>query len=199
MSGYDASDSNEDARVAKRDNHTAARRGRPAADRSVSHDRESTDAVRRAERRAMLTNIDTLLPQPPKMPGFHLFWATTTNQRDPIEFRQRLGYTFVTPEELPDFKLEQSQKAGEATTDRIMVNEMVLMKILEEDFRSDMMEKHHYLPKEQIEGLSKDLRFDRDGRGRQVAYTGGEFQNGKADGFHSLRSNSNMLSLDGVI
>lgn len=203
MTGSQASDSNEDARVAKRDNYSGARRGRPAADRSATHDRENSDAIRRAERRAMLNDINTLLPNPPKIPGFHLFWATTTNQKDPIEFRQRLGYTFVTPEEVPDFRLDQSQKAGEATSDRIMVNEMVLMKIREDDFVGDMLDKHHYQPKEMIENLSNSVRMDRDGKGRQVAFTGGDFRDGKAEGYHglnsTLRTNQNMLSLEGIL
>lgn len=185
-----------DERIAKRADNGVARRGRPPL--HVSQNRESTDAIRREERRSMLRDVNTLLPTPPAMPGFHLFWATTTNNKDTVENRQRLGYAFVTRDELPDFCLN-SQKSGEATDDRIMINEMVLMKINEQDFVDDVIYKHHDLPKEAIENLNSSVRMQNDGKGRRVAYTGGEFNDGRADGFNSLRVNSNMLSLEGVI
>lgn len=187
-----------DERIAKRDNLGAARRGRPPLDRSAGRDsRDNTDSIRRAERRAMLSDVNTLLPHPPKMPGYHLYWATTTNTKDSIENRQRLGYEFVTRAELPDFHLN-TQKSTELAEDRIMINEMVLMKINEADFIDDMLYKHHDLPTESIENLKNSVRMERDGKGRNIAFTGGEFQNGVSDGFQALRSNSTP-SLNGVL
>lgn len=192
MTGVDTDD-----RIAKRADNGVARRDRQSTDRTITQDRGNTDSVRRAERRSMLTSSDILLPQPPKIAGYHLFWATTTNTKDSIENRQRLGYEFVKRAELPDFNLN-TQKAGELTEDRIMVNEMVLMKINEADFVDDMLYKHHDLPTEAIDNLKNSIRMERDGKGRNVAFTGGEFQGGLADGFHSLRSNSTP-SLEGVV
>ncbi len=191
------SSNDSDERIAKRADNGVARRGRPPADRPVTQNRENSDSLRRAERRAMLSDVNTLLPNPPKMPGYHLFWATTTNQKDSVEQRQRLGYEFVTRAELPDFHLS-SQKSGELTEDRIMVNEMVLMKIDEQDFIDDMLYKHHDLPKEAIDNLKNSVRMERDGKGRNIAFTGGEFQGGMADGFRNLQSNSTP-SLEGVL
>lgn len=174
-----------DERIAKRADNGQTRRGRPSLDRNITENRQSTDSVRRAERNAMLRDVNTLLPPAPDMPGYHTFWATTTNQKDPIEGRQRMGYEFVARSELPDFCLN-SQKSGELTEDRIMVNEMVLMKLPEELWHEDMMYKHHDLPTESIQNLKDSVRIGQDGRGRQVAYSGGEFSNGIADGYAAL-------------
>ncbi len=124
-----ANTENQDGRIAKRAGNGSARTDRLFQDRSNTQDRENTDSVRRAERRAMLTDVNTLLPQPPSIPGFHCFWATTTNNKDTVENRMRQGYSFVTRAELPDFCLSSSQKSGESTEDRIMVNEMVLSRL----------------------------------------------------------------------
>lgn len=180
MAGVDS-----DQRIAKRADNGVARRGRPSLDRNITQDRENSDPIRRAERRAMLSDVNTLLPHPPKMPGYHLFWATTTNTKDSVENRQRLGYAFVTRDELPDFVLN-TQKSGEATDDRIMINEMVLMKINEQDWEDDMLYKHHDLPNESIDNLKSGINVMKDGRGQSVGYTGGEFSNGISDGFSSL-------------
>lgn len=174
-----------DERIAKRADNGVARRGRPSIDRNITQNRENSDPIRRAERRAMLSDVNTLLPHPPKMPGYHLFWATTTNTKDSVETRQRLGYAFVTRDELPDFALN-TQKSGEATDDRIMINEMVLMKINEQDWEDDMLYKHHDLPNESIDNLKSGINVMKDGRGQNVAYTGGDFSNGISDGFASL-------------
>lgn len=173
---------NQDERIAKRDDNGSSRVNRLATDRSKTENREDSDSVRRAERRAMLNDVNTLLPTPPSIAGFHAFWATTTNNKDTVENRQRQGYSFVTRAELPDFCLN-SQKTGESTEDRIMINEMVLMKIDQETWDDDMMYKHYDLPKETIQNLKDSVQISRDGKGRPIAYSGGEFNNGVADGY----------------
>lgn len=181
-----ASADNQDERIAKRADNGSARANRLTLDRPQTENRDNTDSVRRAERRAMLNDVNTLLPAPPPILGFHTFWATTTNNKDSVENRQRMGYSFVTRAELPDFLLN-SQKSAEATEDRIMINEMVLMKIRQEDWEEDMMYKHYELPSESIKNLKESVRIGQDGRGRQVAYSGGEFSNGVADGYGATR------------
>ncbi len=177
-----SSTDNQDERIAKRADNGSTRGNRLTLDRPQTENRENNDAVRRAERRAMLSDVNTLLPNPPKIPNFHTFWATTTNNKDSVENRQRMGYSFVTRAEMPDFLLS-SQKMGESTEDRIMVNEMVLMKIDEATWEDDMLYKHYDLPAESMKNLKDSVQIRRDGRGRQVAYTGGEFNNGVADGY----------------
>lgn len=189
-------DVDSDERIAKRADNGVARRGRPPLNRTEGREeRDNSESIRRAERRAMLNDVNTLLPPIPKIAGYHCFWATTTNSKDSVEQRQRLGYEFITRAELPDFLLN-SQKFGELTEDRIMINEMVAMKIPEDMWEDDMLYKHHDLPNESINNLKDSVRLGQDGRGRQVAYTGGEFNNGIADGFASLRLDK--PSLEGV-
>lgn len=182
----------QDERIAKRAGNDAARGNRLTLDRSQTEDRENTDSVRRAERRAMLSDVNTLLPPAPDMPGYHTFWATTTNNKDTVEGRQRMGYTLVARAELPDFCLN-SQKSGEISEDRIMINEMVLMKLPMDLWQEDMMYKHHELPSESIQNLKDSVRIGQDGKGRQVAYSGGEFNNGVADGYGMTRLNRPTL------
>ncbi len=179
------SNSNEDERIAKRTGNGSARADRASSDRASTQDRDKSDLVRREERRALLRDTNTLLPDAPEIPGYHLFWATTTNQKDSIEVRQRRGYTFVTRSELPGFMMN-SQKDGELTTDRIMVNEMVLMKINREDWESDMMDVHYHQPLEYTNNLKNKVHTMQDGRGQAIGYTGGEFRSGTSDGFDSL-------------
>jgi hypothetical protein len=169
-------------------NNADERANRLSADRAVTENREVTDAQRRAERFSMLRDVNTLLPVPPELPGYHLCWLTTTNNKDTLEHRYRLGYSLVKPEELPGFKLD-SQKSGEATSDRIMVNEMVLAKIAHDTWIEHMTYLHHDLPQETMKNLRDSVRIGQDGRGRSVAYSGGDFKEGVSDGYNSLVSN----------
>lgn len=180
-----ASAETQDERIAKRADNGSARADRLTSDRSTTENREKTDSVRAKERHAMLRDTNTLLPVPPEMPGYHLIWLTTTNGKDTIESRQRLGYELVKRSELPDFALN-SQKSGEVTEDRIMINEMVLAKIQHDLWIEDMTYLHHTVPTEAAKNLKDSVRIGQDGKGRNVAYTGGEFNSGVSDGYNSL-------------
>ena len=176
---------NQDERIAKRVGNDPVRGNRLTLDRSNTENRENTDAVRKAERRAMLRDVQTLLPNIPDIDGYHTVWLTTTNSKDPLEARFRQGYTLIKRAELPDFCLD-SQKMGEATSDRIMVNEMVAAKIPYDLWHDDMIELHHTIPLEQMTNLKNSVRIGQDGKGRSVGYSGGEFQSGVSDGFNTL-------------
>lgn len=173
----------EDKRLVNSDERVS----RMSDDRAVTENRVNTDAVRAEDWQSMLRDVNTLLPVPPEMPGFHFCWLTTTNNKDTLENRFRLGYSLVKPEELPNFKFD-SQKSGEATSDRIMINEMVLAKIPHDTWIKYMTYLHHTLPQETMKNLRDSVRIGQDGRGRSVAYSGGEFQNGVSDGYNSLVS-----------
>lgn len=193
---FSAEIDNTDQRLSKRADNGSARTNRVSSDRPISESRENTDSMRAEEWKAMLRNTDTLLPPPPKVDGFHSFWATTTNSKDSVEQRQRMGYQFITRSEAPNYGFD-TQKSGEATDDRIMINEMVAMKIPQDLWEKHMMYKHYELPTESITDLKNSVRMGQDGRGRSVAYTGGEFQNGVADGFASL-GKMGVPTLNGV-
>lgn len=186
----------QDERIAKRSD--ANERGsRLSAERVVTEDRETSDASRLAEKLAILRDVNTKLPTPPAIPGYHLCWLTTTNQSDPLEHRFRLGYELVKPEELPGFNM-QTQQAGQLATDRIAVNEMVLAKIGVETWNHYMKHLHHDLPIEQLDALKQSVQISKDGRGRDVAYTGNEFSNGTTDGFSQMRGAPRAPSFAGV-
>ena len=171
----------DDERIAKRADNGSARANRISEDRAITEDRETSDSVRRRERQAMLRDANTLLPPAPDIPGFHTCWLTTTNNRDSLETRFSRGYTLVKRDELPGFALA-SQKSGDVTDDRITVNEMVLAKIPTDLWREDTIYLHHDLPTEWANNLRDSVKFSIDGKGRRVAYSGGEFQNGVSDG-----------------
>ena len=191
-----------DERIAKRASNGEARADRLSSERNVTENRETSDNIRLEERLAVLRDVNTKLPQAPEIPGYHTCWLTTTNQSDSLEYRMRLGYELVKPEELPGFSAPVSQQSGQVSTDRIMVNEMVLGKLPIELARAYMHEVHHRLPNEQLDGLKNSVQITRDGRGREVGYSGrdrdGDFNNGITDGFRSL-SKTNKPSFEGVL
>ena len=190
-----------DERIAKRDAQGASRADRLSSERSVTENRETSDNLRLEERLAVLRDVNTKLPQAPEIPGYHTCWLTTTNQSDSLEYRFRLGYELVKPEELPDFAAPTSQQSGQVSSDRICVNEMVLAKLRRELAEAYLHEVHHRLPNEQLKGLQQSVQITRDGRGREVGYSGredGGFVNGASDGFRSL-PRTNKPSFEGVL
>lgn len=180
-----AKSSSDDERISKRTD--SVRGDRSASERDFTEDRENgdNDAIRGEERYAMLRDVNTLLPTPPELPGFHLVWLTTDNKKDSLENRFRLGYRLVHPNELPGFAMS-SQKDSAVTSDRITVNEMVLAKIDLDLWKQDMIYLHHTEPNREAQALKDSVQISKDGKGRDVAYTGGEFKNGAADGYAYL-------------
>lgn len=189
------SDNTDDERIAKRDEGDS-RRDRASSDRAITGDREVTDMVRGHERRAMLRDTNTLLPAPPAVAGYHSFWATTTNTKDTVESRQRLGYTFITRDEVPNYEFDKL-KSGDTSSDRIMIAEMVAMKLPLEVWKEDMMDIHHNMPTEMARGIKDNIVKMKDGRGNDIAYTGGSFNGGMDEGFNSL-GQAKPPSLQGV-
>jgi hypothetical protein len=87
------------------------------------------------------------LPDLPKIPGYHTCWLTTTNPRDPIHGRIRLGYSILKSSELPGWEYV-SLKTGEYAG-CIGVNEMLASKIPTPLFEAYMREVHHDQPLEE--------------------------------------------------
>lgn len=191
--------SGQDERIAKRPDGTLERGSRLSAERAVTEDREVTDASRLAEKLNILRDVNTKLPAAPTIPGFHTCWLTTTNQSDPLEHRFRLGYELIKPEEAVGFALPSQQSGTHVASDRIVINEMVAAKIEISLWESYMKHLHHDVPLEQISSLKQSVQISKDGRGRDVAYTGGDFRNGVADGFTSLGHGTRAASFAGVM
>lgn len=175
----------QDERIAKRAAASDSRADRAVSDRTITENREATDTLRNEELFAMLRDVNTKLPSPPSIPGYHMCWLTTTNQSDPIEHRLRIGYKLVKQSELPGFSLP-TQQSSQVSDEHIRVNEMVLAKIEMERFDLIMKHLHHDLPLEQIQTLKNSIHIEKDGKGRDVGYTGGEFKRGISDGYDVL-------------
>ena len=62
---------------------------RAMVDRAVTEDREISDSDRLDMFRQQFFHAS--LPDLPKIPGYHVCWLTTTNPRDTINMRMRLG------------------------------------------------------------------------------------------------------------
>jgi hypothetical protein len=169
-----------DPRLTQRDD-SAARTNRAEKDRPNTENRDVADPLRLQERLAMLSDVDTVLPKPPVISGYHTIWLTTTNQQDPLERRFQLGYTLVHPDEVTGFSFS-SQKSGQVATDRIMINEMVLAKLPMELFVAYMKHSHHDLPLKQEEAIRPEnvIASMRDGRGAPIGIVEG-------DGFQELK------------
>lgn len=131
----------------------SAGRGRSShrsGDRTVANSRTLTDQQRLDEFRK--TFYHSVLPDLPPIPGFHVCWLTTTNPRDPIVARLRLGYEPVTTHDVPGWEYA-SLKTGEYSG-CIGVNEMVAFKLPEHLYEAYMYEAHHAQPLDQEQRLS---------------------------------------------
>lgn len=99
----------------------------------------------------MDTFINSSLPGIPEIPGFHLCWLSTTNTRDTVAARLRVGYVLVKPEEIPgyeNYKITNGQYEG-----LVGQNEMLLAKLPASLYQLYMTEVHHNLPAEEAAKL----------------------------------------------
>ena len=113
-----------------------AEENREFQDRELSDD-ERVDLLR-------MSYFQSALPDLPQIPGYHTCWLTTTNPRDPIIGRERLGYTLLKAVDLPGW--EYSAAKGGTYDGCIMVNEMVGAKIPTRLYQRFMAESHHKEP-----------------------------------------------------
>lgn len=102
-------------------------------------------------RRARNEFQQTVLPNIPDIPGFHLCWLATNSQYDPIHRRFSLGYTPVRSDEMPGYdtyKVKEGDQSG-----HIMCNEMLLCKMPMDIYQEIMLEHHHYQPMDEAEKI----------------------------------------------
>lgn len=109
---------------------------------SVAAHRTLTDDERLDEFRKSF--YQSVLPDLPKIPGYHVCWLTTTNPRDSIAARARLGYEPVTEDDIPGWSYA-SIKTGEYAG-CIGVNEMIAFKLPLNLYEAYMREAHHTQP-----------------------------------------------------
>lgn len=131
------------------------RRNRAMDDRAVTEDRVLSEDERVEMFRQSF--YQSALPDLPKIPGWHLCWLTTTNPRDSIQTRIRLGYEPVKPEDVPGWEyatLKTGDYAG-----FIGVNEMLAFKLPQGLYEKFMDEAHYHAPLREEEKLTDTARF----------------------------------------
>ena len=111
-------------------------------DRPVTEKREVTEDERLEMFRQQF--FQSSLPDLPDIPGWHLCWITTTNPRDTVQHRIRLGYEPVKPEEIAGW--EYATIKGGEWDGFIGVNEMLAFKLPMSLYEKYMMEAHHDAP-----------------------------------------------------
>ena len=128
---------------------------RTMQDRTVTENREITEDDRVQMFRQQF--FQSSLPDLPKIPGWHTCWLTTTNPRDSIQMRIRLGYEPVKPEDVPGWEyatLKTGDWAG-----LIGVNEMLAFKLPLSLYEKYMREAHHDAPMYEEEKLLDTVQF----------------------------------------
>src|SRR5580693_4153540 len=90
----------QDQRLSKQTVNT--RKSKAAQNRTVTEDREQTDADRLEIFRA--SHAQAALPDIPPIPGFHVVWLASNNPRDSLQMRHRMGYVPMTNEDVKGFE-----------------------------------------------------------------------------------------------
>ena len=131
------------------------RESRAMQDRAVIENREISDDERVEMFRQQFFNSS--LPDLPKLPGWHLCWLTTTNPRDSIQTRMRLGYQPVKPEDVPGWEYA-TLKTGD-WQGFIGVNEMLAFKLPVSLYEKYMREAHHDAPQREEDKLKETAEY----------------------------------------
>lgn len=127
----------------------ANRQGREATPSSRAQDRVVSDDERVEMLRAQY--FQSALPDLPKIAGYHTCWLTTTNPRDSIVARERLGYELLKAHDHQGWEYAASR--GGQYEGVIAVNEMVGAKIRLDLYERFMANNHHEEPLREEEKL----------------------------------------------
>lgn len=164
-----------DERLSKQTVNT--RKTKASQNRQVTEDREQTDAERLDMFRA--AHLQSALPDIPPIPGFHVVWLTSTNSKDSLQMRHRMGYVPVEPEDVKGFEFVADK--GTQTDALIRVNEMVAYKLPLHLYNLYMRENHHYAPAREETKLTDTARNVKE----QLQRKGSDVDEG--DGVEALR------------
>lgn len=119
-----------------------SRRDRSEDDNERYEDRRLSDEERINEFR--MQQFQSILPEIPKIKGYHVIWLSTTNQQDTIARRTQLGYEPIYAKDIPGMEYA-SIKTG-AYPGLIGVNEMVAFKLPINLYEAYMKIAHHDRP-----------------------------------------------------
>ena len=131
------------------------RESRAMIDRAITQNREVTEDERVEMFRQQF--FQSSLPDLTKLSCWHMCWLTTTNPRDSIHMRIRLGYEPVKSEDVPGWEyatLKTGDWAG-----LIGVNEMLAFKLPISLYEKYMKEAHHDAPLREEEKLTDTADF----------------------------------------
>lgn len=131
------------------------RAAREMEDRTKTENRELSDDERVEMFRQQF--FQSSLPDLPKIPGWHTCWLTTTNPRDSIQMRIRLGYQPIKPEDVPGWEYA-TIKTGE-WNGFVGVNEMLAFKLPMSLYEKYMKEAHHDAPLREEDKLTDTAEF----------------------------------------
>lgn len=113
--------------------------------------------------------INNILPQPPKIEGYHTMWASTMNEQDLRMRLDVLGYTFVKLEECPHYHNHTPRSAKIEGV--VSYNELVAVKI--KKGREQLLAKkfHHDAPLNSERAIKKKLAEMMDYEGKRIGIT----------------------------
>lgn len=132
----------------------AAHADRAMQDRSHTENRVLNDDERLDVFRTSFTQA--ALPDLPRLDGWHVCWLSTTNPKDPIHFRLRIGYELIRSTDVPGYETMRVQD-GQAFAGHIMVGEMIAARLPMSLYQKYMREAHHDAPREEEERLRSAL------------------------------------------
>jgi len=135
----------------KRGEEDTSRQNRELDERAQVEDRALTDEERLLMFRQSF--FQDALPNLPPIPGYHTCWLTTTNPRDTIQMRTRLGYELIKADELGPAWVQESQKTGEHAG-LVTINEMIAAKLPLSLYEAYMLEVHHTQPAQEQRKLT---------------------------------------------
>lgn len=151
---------------------------RRAHERRLSENRELSDSERREAYRKGL--YQSHLPDLPPIKGFHVCWLTTTNPKDSIAARIRLGYEPIKASEIPGFEFA-NVKTGE-WAGCVGINEMIAAKLPLDLYQAYMAISHHEQPLEEESAIVAEVLKQAEGANGligSVKLEGGTAQLGK--------------------
>jgi hypothetical protein len=135
-----------------------SRRDRRQDSNLAEDGRTLSDDIRLDEfRRA---NVNNVLPNLPKIKGYHVIWLTTKHPSDTIASRMRMGYELIRPAEIPEYK-SMSMKTGDYGN-VIQCNEMIAAKIPLHLYEMYMREAHHDAPLQEEQKLEEQIQSMQD-------------------------------------